>query len=105
IDLEANLGPCEGVLEGRRALWIADQAIGEAEGERVHRSTRGNAERAVARPSRVLHGRQRTRAHDLDGHRGTNFTRSPGSSRVGGLAFGSKSETPVRPRIRQPPGV
>src|SRR5207245_7126807 len=55
LHLEAR--PDQRALEGRRAVGVADEAVGEDEGEPVHRAGRRDAVAKLTGPAEVLYGR------------------------------------------------
>src|SRR5437867_4621818 len=67
--VEAGLEPAHRHLEGRRALGVAHEEVGNAEGEVVHGARRVRAESEVAYPAwEVLYGRLDAAFENLEHH-------------------------------------
>src|SRR5439155_15191685 len=64
VHLEAR--PDQRAREGRRAVGVADEAVGEDEGEPVHRAGRRDAVAKVADTAQVLNGGLRPWVEDPD---------------------------------------
>ena len=102
---ERDLRPGERHLEARGGLGVSDQPVGDPQRRCVGSSAGGYADGSPSRPTEILNGRERPCLKNLERHRGTNFTKSPGASLAGDGALTSKRAKSVEPSSLQPPGV
>ena len=99
-------------------LLIADQQIGRAQRESIHRAADDHAVLLHAVSAQILYRRQQSRLDNDQAHRdstsrlsnsarsiGRNRTISPALSSVGGMAAGKNNGSGVFPISCQPPGV
>jgi hypothetical protein len=66
--IEAQLRPHERRLERRRALVVADQQVGGAQRETVHRARERDADMVVTGAPEILHRNGKAWLDDLNGH-------------------------------------
>jgi hypothetical protein len=98
-----DLRPGERQLEARCGVGVSDQPVGDPQRRRVGGSAGGHADGSPSRPAEILDGRERACLKNLERHRGTNFTRSPGANPPRRHAYVEKRDPSGR--SRQPPGV
>src|SRR5258706_5592683 len=113
--LELQLRADDGDLERRLVGRVADERVGEREGERIHRPAGTQADVLQAVAAGVLRGGPPPRTQDLDAHRlprsfrnsalsiARKRTRSPEANRLGSWRSGSNTASGVRPMTFQPP--